>query len=204
MSVAVDFTASNGDPEDEKSLHYLGEKEDGTFEMNSYEIAIEKIGNILDFYAHKHKYWAYGFGATLPGESDVSHCFPLNKNDKDASITGLGEVLRLYRKTLKEVQLNGPTRFHQVLETFNKEVKSRLQKTVYHILLMLTDGCIHDMRETIDIIVEMSHSPISIIIIGIGDANFDKMVVLDADGGEENKLVDSFLAVQGHDIVQFV
>ena len=52
---------------------------------------------------------------------------------------------------------------------------------MYHVLLMLTDGCIHDMRETIDQIVEASKMPLSIIIIGIGDANFDNMDVLDAD-----------------------
>lgn len=83
----------------------------------------------------------------------------------------------------------------------NKMVKERMHLQVYHLLLMLTDGCIHDMRETIDMIVEMSRSPISIIIIGIGDANFDNMEVLDAD---DEALVDSNLKHQVHDIVQFV
>ena len=46
---------------------------------------------------------------------------------------------------------------------------------------MLTDGIIHDMRETIDLIVKASHMPISVIIIGIGEANFDNMEILDAD-----------------------
>ena len=52
---------------------------------------------------------------------------------------------------------------------------------MYHILLILTDGAIHDMRETKDLIVECSEYPLSIIIVGIGDANFDNMVELDGD-----------------------
>ena len=42
-------------------------------------------------------------------------------------------------------------------------------------LLILTDGEIHDMKKTIDTVIESSFLPISIIIIGLGNANFDKM-----------------------------
>ena len=40
---------------------------------------------------------------------------------------------------------------------------------MYHVMLILTDGEIHDMRETLDVIVEMSKYPVSIIIIGVGN-----------------------------------
>ena len=50
-------------------------------------------------------------------------------------------------------------------------------------LLILTDGEIHDMKKTIDTVIESSFLPISIIIIGLGNANFDKMDVLDGDQG---------------------
>ena len=69
---------------------------------------------------------------------------------------------------------------------------------VYHVLLMLTDGIIHDLRETIDLIVEASKMPISIIIIGIGDGNFDNMEILDAD---EYKLTNSKCVDADRDIV---
>jgi hypothetical protein len=39
---------------------------------------------------------------------------------------------------------------------------------MYNILLILTDGEIHDMQATKDIIVDASELPLSIIIIGIG------------------------------------
>jgi len=55
---------------------------------------------------------------------------------------------------------------------------------LYHIILILTDGDVHDMDETVDIIVSMSHLPVSIIIIGVGtEDNFEKMEKLDGDFG---------------------
>lgn len=51
----------------------------------------------------------------------------------------------------------------------------------YFILLMLTDGVISDMQDTQRAIIHASRLPMSIIIVGVGDANFSAMNVLDAD-----------------------
>ena len=51
----------------------------------------------------------------------------------------------------------------------------------YFILLMLTDGAISDMNNTKLAIIEASRLPMSIIIVGVGNANFDAMNILDAD-----------------------
>lgn len=59
------------------------------------------------------------------------------------------------------------------------EVSQRNQK--YMILLIITDGKIMDMPETIDQIVRGSSNPLSIIIVGVGNADFSSMDVLDAD-----------------------
>lgn len=57
------------------------------------------------------------------------------------------------------------------------------------------------MQETVDMIVEASYLPLSIIIIGVGNANFDKMDVLDGDG---KVLRNSRGVPAARDIVQFV
>lgn len=71
----------------------------------------------------------------------------------------------------------------------------------YFTLLIITDGVISDMDETRHAIVQASKLPMSIIIIGVGNADFAAMEFLDGDAsvlrsntGEE--------AVR--DIVQFV
>jgi len=69
------------------------------------------------------------------------------------------------------------------LERVSKEISRDKGHNIYYILLILTDGEIHDMRETIDKIVEASHLPLSVIIIGIGEdeKKFSNMVYLDCD-----------------------
>ena len=51
----------------------------------------------------------------------------------------------------------------------------------YTICLILTDGVINDLQNTIDSIVAASMLPLSIIIVGIGEADFDQMEQLDGD-----------------------
>ena len=69
------------------------------------------------------------------------------------------------------------------MERVSKEISKDKGHNIYYILLILTDGEIHDMRETIDKIVEANHLPLSVIIIGIGEdeKKFSNMVYLDCD-----------------------
>jgi len=53
-----------------------------------------------------------------------------------------------------------------------------LSERKYNLLLLLTDGKIDDMIETKSILVEASNYPISVIIVGIGNANFGNMAEL--------------------------
>lgn len=52
---------------------------------------------------------------------------------------------------------------------------------LYFIFVILTDGAIHDMKETSKLIIQMSYLPVSLIIVGIGNADFEEMKTLDAD-----------------------
>lgn len=47
----------------------------------------------------------------------------------------------------------------------------------------MTDGQICDMSETVAAIVDLSNLPCSIIIVGVGNADFSSMDTLDGDGG---------------------
>lgn len=69
---------------------------------------------------------------------------------------------------------------------------------MYHILLIITDGEIHDINETVEQIAEISEKnlPMSIIIVGVGDDNFANMVKLDGD--------DIAVKAGCKDLVQFV
>ena len=47
--------------------------------------------------------------------------------------------------------------------------------------MIITDGLINDMNKTIDEIVRGSGLPLAIIIVGVGEADFGGMDILDAD-----------------------
>ena len=51
------------------------------------------------------------------------------------------------------------------------------EKNKYMILLIITDGAIHDMDETIRLLVNGSNLPLSVLIVGVGNADFTNMEV---------------------------
>jgi hypothetical protein len=63
-----------------------------------------------------------------------------------------------------------------MIEKVKKSQSNKEQ--VYFISLILTDGQINDMEETIDLFVEASKLPISFIIVGVGNENFNDMYIL--------------------------
>ncbi|KAL9834902.1 LOW QUALITY PROTEIN: copine-1 [Geothlypis trichas] len=70
----------------------------------------------------------------------------------------------------------------------------------YFILLIITDGEITDLDQTRQAIVNASNLPVSIIIVGVGEANFKAMEFLDGDSG----VLKSVTGEPAADIVQFV
>ena len=198
LSIAIDFTASNLEPSDPKSLHYLSSYN------NQYEMAIKSCGNIIANYDYNKMFATYGFGGKFYGKQEVDHCFPLNGNENNPEIFGIDGVLKAYREALTKTKLHGPTYFHHFIEKINNKVLKQVEEKnfdIYHILMILTDGIIEDTDATINALVEASFLPISVIIIGIGNADFTNMNILDAD---DVPLYDDNDRKASRDLVQFV
>ena len=197
LTVAIDFTASNGRINDAHSLHATKD------ETNEYEQAILQVANVLQSYDHFKLFPAFGFGGVphYMGENKVSHCFPLNGNFEQPEVRGVKGIVDAYRKNLERIQMAGPTFFSSVVDIFMDFCSDGHELKTYFILLIITDGSIHDMRETKQLIVQASKLPCSIIIVGVGNANFEQMVELDSD---ETLLKDNKNNFAKRDIVQFV
>jgi len=113
-------------------------------------------------------------------------------------------ILKAYRNIIDQTQLYGPTYFHYLIDHIISLVKEDVlaeNKMNYTIIMILTDGIIDDMDETVDSLVEASFLPISVIIIGIGDADFTNMEILDSD---DSVLTDKNGRKADRDLVQFV
>jgi len=95
---------------------------------------------------------------------------------------------------------SGPTNFAPTINKINAIAR---QSTIinYYILLIITDGQICDEDDTVNAVVESSYLPVSIIIVGVGNASFDAMNILDAD---DDRLVSKNGKKQIRDNVQFV
>nr|XP_022298416.1 copine-8-like isoform X2 [Crassostrea virginica] len=194
FTVAIDFTGSNGNPASPHSLHYIN-----PYQPNQYAAAIQAVGEIIQDYDSDKLFPVLGFGAKLP-DGSVSHEFPVNFNAANPYVQGISGILEAYQNAIRRVQLYGPTNFSPVINHVSRFAASVRDGSNYFVLLILTDGEITDTKNTIDAIVNASNLPLSIIIVGVGDADFTAMNVLDAD--EKRLYSNGKYAVR--DIVQFV
>ena len=194
LSIGIDYTESNLVPSDPNSLHYLGEN------MNDYEQAIQSCGMICAYYDYNQQFPVYGFGAFINGRPQANMCFNINFKDNPEVYT-INNVLNEYRNSFNFIRLAGPTNFSPLIQNVVDKIKRENNPIQYHILLILTDGIINDLQQTIDILVEGSFLPLSVIIIGIGEDDFHEMVVLD---GDKNPFTSSKGVVRKRDLVQFV
>ncbi|KAL7832968.1 hypothetical protein SRHO_G00299860 [Serrasalmus rhombeus] len=195
FTVAIDFTASNGNPAQPTSLHYMS-----PYQMNTYAMALKAVGEIIQDYDSDKLFPAYGFGAKLPPDGKISHAFPLNGNSEDPNCVGIEGVLEAYFQSLRTVQLYGPTNFAPVINQVARSAQDITDGSQYFVLLMITDGVISDMVQTKEAVVNASALPMSIIIVGVGPAEFDAMEELDGD----DVRVSSRGRFAERDIVQFV
>ncbi|KAK6308491.1 copine-9-like isoform X2 [Coregonus clupeaformis] len=195
FTVAIDFTASNGDPSQPSSLHYMN-----PYQMNAYAMALKAVGEIIQDYDSDKLFPAYGFGAKLPPDGKISHAFPLSGDNENPNCVGIEGVLEAYFQSLRTVQLYGPTNFSPVINQVARSAQDVTDGSQYFVLLMITDGVISDMVQTKEAVVNAAALPMSIIIIGVGPAEFDAMEELDGD--------EVRVSFRGHfaerDIVQFV
>ena len=70
-----------------------------------------------------------------------------------------------------------------------------------YMLSIITDSVINDMQATKDAIVDACDLPLSIIIVGVGEADFSAMDELD---GDDVRLTNARGLKATRDIVQFV
>ncbi|KAH7571987.1 hypothetical protein JRO89_XS04G0180500 [Xanthoceras sorbifolium] len=197
--VAVDFTASNGNPRTPDSLHYI----DPSGRLNSYQQAIMEVGEVIQFYDSDRRFPAWGFGGkTFNGA--VSHCFNLNGMSNGSEVEGIDGIMAAYASALHNVALAGPTLFGPVINMAAEIAGQSFShdRSKYFVLLIITDGVLTDLQETKDALVRASDLPLSILIVGVGGADFTQMEILDADNGR--RLESSTGRVATRDIVQFV
>ena len=194
VNVAIDFTGSNGDPRIPGTLHYLD-----PHGLNDYQKAITAIVGILSKYDSDQIYPVWGFGARIDGT--VNHCFQCGPTPEARGVQG---ILDAYNGTFESgFTMSGPTVYIDVLRKAaataiaNQQAARAKGKQAYTILLILTDGAVSDPTATAEVLRECSSAPLSVIIVGIGNADFGSMQFLDdANTGEAD--IAQFVSFNRH------
>ena len=174
VGIAIDFTGSNGDPRQPGTLHHMGT-------MNDYQKAISAIVGVLAKFDSDQKYPVWGFGAKYGGV--VRHCFQCGPTVEAQGVQG---ALDAYKQTFQSgLIMSGPTVFTEVLQTAaakaisGQEAAKAQGKQVYTVLLILTDGAVSDPAATAEVLKQIAHAPLSVVIVGVGNADFSDMRFLD-------------------------
>eukprot|EP01023_Acetabularia_acetabulum_P062464 TRINITY_DN7691_c0_g1_i6.p1 TRINITY_DN7691_c0_g1~~TRINITY_DN7691_c0_g1_i6.p1 ORF type:complete len:363 (-),score=57.44 TRINITY_DN7691_c0_g1_i6:458-1546(-) len=183
LVVGIDYTKSNewtgAESFDGNNLHYIQSDK-----LNPYEEAMTIIAKTLPKFDQEGSLSCYGFGDIRTHDKAV---FLFNESDEPCR--GLHHALHRYRVLSPNVQMSGPTSFGPILRQAIHVVNYSGGK--YHLLLIIADGQVsggdeladgelsYQNKETIDAIVEASHFPMSIVIVGVGDGPWDHMSVYD-------------------------
>uniref|UniRef100_A0A8C9V3J8 Copine II n=1 Tax=Scleropages formosus TaxID=113540 RepID=A0A8C9V3J8_SCLFO len=181
FTVGIDFTASNGNPHDPSSLYH------------EYLAAIWAVGQIIQDYDLDMMFPALGFGAQLRPDWKVSHEFAINFNRTNPFCSDVEGIVQAYSNCLPHIHFCGPTSFAPSSAMW---LASLPRPSISRLPLVISD-----MVETRHCIVQAAKLPMSIIIVGMGNADFSAMEFLDSD----NSMLQSYTGeVAVGDIIQCV
>jgi len=139
--------------------------------LNPYQEVILIMGQTLAAFDDDNLIPVYGFGDITTKDKNV---FPFFENGRPAN--GFEEVLSRYNEITPRVQLSGPTSFAPLIREAIKIVQ---KENSYHILLIIADGQVDNVKDTTAAIVEATKYPLSIVTIGVGDGPWDLMEEFD-------------------------
>lgn len=166
---------------------------------------ILNVGEVLLDYDEDKMVPLYGFGADLKYPDmktvGVCHSFPCTGIKGAEEVNGLQGIFEVYEYAHNFITLNGPTYFAPLFRDILAKTKERFQENPdnYSFFLIITDGEIHDMVETVGVLVDACEHPLSVVIVGVGNENFENMRNLD-----NGQCVDKQGRKPTRDILKFV
>ena len=197
LIIAIDFTQSNGNINNPSCLHYI--KDDF---VNNYEKGIREIYDIFSIYNKSNQYDLFGFGGLNYYFNNCKYCFDIkdmndNINDIKNNEQNIEKIISLYKKAVDTTLFEKGTYFSSVLvHTYNiirnKMIKNKGTNSLnYNVLLIISDGKIHDTDWTIGWLEICSILPLSIVIIGVGEYVTKDMKILNGEIAYEKKIIEN-------------
>jgi len=211
---AVDFTASN------RSMHDIKANE-----MNPYQTSLLSVGQVLEPYDHDRKFSFFGYGGYK--DHEFPPYFIVGETEEiNGGVQGILDTYAQARDRIELGDMGTATGgdmdwrtnkrryycddFYQIINAISNKTENDMMTkfppnshklpTDYYILFFVIDGDGFDMNGTIRALIRASSLPVSIVLIGVGNNNFNNLSKFDAD----NKPLSVDRVSTIRDIVQFV
>ncbi|OMJ81564.1 hypothetical protein SteCoe_3993 [Stentor coeruleus] len=175
--VAVDFSSQINQVSDKNPLHFYSKAC-----PNEFEIGLRILCEFFAKFNEKKNYHALGFGGIEGWINMLPGTFPLSLNC-NMEIIGTENLIDIYKgsskiiKSARNNKLDGPLTY-----TANLARESiYANKNVYSILVIFTYKD-YDIDNICDLLVENAGLPLSIMIVGVGTAEFYNFSLLNREG----------------------
>ena len=142
-------------------------------ESNQYLQAIAGFRETLfDFI---RDFEVYGYGAELIDSNENNKdYFNLNLKNNTA-LRGYTNIESAYKECLNKIKFNEDNVLSPLIQNIRKVIYSKYKADSYSILFLLINSPPknNDFQNTIDALIEITYLPLSVVIIGIGNSEFD-------------------------------
>jgi hypothetical protein len=196
LMVAIDCTLNNGNPSQKDGLHFSSESW-----LNDYQAVLFKIGSIFDSYEGQD-FVLWGYGARTPAGHQTF--FGMGERLK-----GANDLVKAYDRTFSPKNRNRlimekDAQLRLIIQSaMSRAVNaSESNRHCYSTLVILSTGCCSDVEESIEAICQAEDTPLSIVVIGIGQG--DMTPVKKLAGGDDGRLFHHNGVQVQRQIVQFV
>ncbi|KAE9420875.1 hypothetical protein Angca_003985, partial [Angiostrongylus cantonensis] len=180
--VAVDFS------------YAFNENDQQRFDVE-LQMAIRAIGGILRDYTPNRLFPAFGMGAKIPPTFHETHEFHLNFN-VDPTCRGLDGIIDAYRKAQALVTPVKTSKFTPIVALATRmSHRSGFRGLHYHVLVIFTRGTPTDIKELSAALASASSAPLSVVIVGIGSADFSQLMKLSSRRREGTRACLQFVAM---------
>lgn len=161
-----------------KELHF----HESTGTSSVFERALGEVATVLSSKEQSHRFGLLGYGAKINACRYPTFAFNFESRRRDMSVASVESALELYRSVMPQLEPEEPTKIAPVIERLHVMMKYQDKRNfkIFTVLVILTDGGIDDLQDTVDKIVECSNFPLAIVFVGIGSGDFSDLEYLES------------------------
>ena len=140
-----------------------------THQLNFYEKALSTVGAVATNFSHEGKLSVYLFGDDQTRDKNVRTLYADEVGNEECY--GIDHALAEYRRSIAKIFFSGPTSFRPLID---KAIEIAQRKKEFQLLMIIGDGAVTNVQENVNAIAEASNFPIAIMMVGVGDGDYNQ------------------------------